>query len=142
MAAEGTRLLGVDDQDIIDAVRRSTPTILIRFEDVDPDVGVLDTLTKKGLANINAKPTYTPGELGKIFFARSADWVRWCERSGHFGEHDHIPGESRTYTLVDIQRMAFALHDRQRLPLDRLVRILRIVREIAQLHRYLPDKRR
>lgn len=66
------------------------------------------------------KPTFTITQVAKIFFARSADWLRWLgaqhEKEGGIFELDgeelvikRTESGNRVYTLVDVERLAHAL---------------------------------
>lgn len=70
--------------------------------------------------NHRVKPTFKITEVAKVFFFRSADWLRWLDRLDKeepVFELDGNPltiqrtekGGSRIYTLVDVERLAHAL---------------------------------
>jgi hypothetical protein len=83
--------------------------------------------------------TFNVSEVGKVFFGRSAHWVRWVEREkwtsigGHAIGH-RAPGNARTYTLADVEQMARLLWVNERINDAQLARTLMIVRLLVQLH--------
>lgn len=73
------------------------------------------------------KPTFRISEVGRFFFARSADWMRWLDGLATVDEPHGVftldgkplqikrtASGSRVYTLADIERLAHALleHDK------------------------------
>lgn len=73
-----------------------------------------DRLLMEGI-DCSEGPLYTVSEVAKFFFAKSAYWIRWRERSGAFVLDGKPVGTARTpqgarvYDLSDIEKMAHAL---------------------------------
>lgn len=62
----------------------------------------------------NIKPMFKVGEVAKIFFARSPDWLRWLgaqqkEETDNVLNARRTGSGSRIYTLVDVERIAHVL---------------------------------
>lgn len=95
------------------------------------------------------KPTFKIGEVARIFFARSPDWLRWLdgkkhEPSGGVFELEGKPLEvertdagARIYTLVDVERIAHALLEHRRIDPAQFVGAINIVRWMAYNYKIL-----
>lgn len=61
------------------------------------------------------EPIFTVSEAAKLFFARTASWLRWRERTGSLRVNNQEVGtgrsdaNSRRYSLADIEKVAHAL---------------------------------
>lgn len=94
------------------------------------------------------KPTFKVAEVARVFFARSADWLRWLgtrhDRDGGVLELDGKPliinrteSGSRVYTLVDVERLAHALLQHGQIDAQQFVAAINIIRWIAFNYRIL-----
>jgi hypothetical protein len=95
-------------------------------------------------------PHYTVQETAKVFFARSADWLRWRSRPS-LPKHPHgffvldgMPLEpkrtaagARYYTLADVERMAHALAQNDALDGLTLTKIIMIIKWQARLYKVI-----
>lgn len=91
-------------------------------------------------------PNYSVQEAAKLFFGRSADWLRWRYRKatnrphGYFVLNDVVLQPKRTeagsryYTLADIERMAYALVENYAIDPEQLYLILQTVLIQARLN--------
>jgi hypothetical protein len=127
---------------------------------VDPD-----RLMLAGV-DVSAKPRFTTGECGKIFFAFSPHWMRWVERKGVLDVqvvdpetgrtttrklYERTPAGARIFTLDVIELIIHALaaplpapppgEKPKRPPItgEQAARALAVVAAIARVHGYLPD---
>lgn len=96
--------------------------------------------------DVSEKPIFNVSEVGKIFFARSANWMRWVDKSGYLyldGEyvggfrHDGTANGYRRYTLSHVERMAHALAAREVIDSVQLIQALRLVQDEAKLWGYI-----
>lgn len=83
-------------------------------------------------------PAFNITDVGKIFFAKKNDWVRWRERQGFVfdGEPLLIPRDEsgyRTYTLPIIEKMAHALAQGGRISGQQLNLTLHVIQAEARL---------
>lgn len=91
------------------AVEEPDGAVVVTDHRIDPD-----SLMLAGIDTSKA-PLYSVGEVAKVFFARSAHWVRWVEREGKLvidGKpvaQERSKAGSREYSLTDIELMAHAL---------------------------------
>jgi len=90
------------------------------------------------------EPKFRVSEVAKVFFARSPHWVRWREREGHTDYFDQkINGRSdpnagaRSYTLVDVERMARGLAQHGAIDERQLAGALMILRGLGGIYGYL-----
>jgi hypothetical protein len=105
-------------------------------------------------------PNFTVKETAKVFFARSADWLRWRGRPVHAGhkENDGQPctdrchpdgffildeelleprrteAGARFYSLADVERMAHALAQNGALSTEKLIETIMIIKWVARLY--------
>lgn len=97
------------------------------------------------------KPSFKIAEVAKIFFARSADWLRWLgaqqEKEGGILELKGKPLEirrttsgSRTYTLVDAERIAHALLEHGKIDGTQFVTAINIIRWTAFNYKILTER--
>jgi hypothetical protein len=106
------------------------PTDGYLFDDVDP-------------AAIEEEPRFSVGELAKVFFGRSSHWIRWNERKGRLILDGEPVGASRsksgarTYSLVDVERMAHALAMNGGITGEQLLNALRIVQVQGRIYGHL-----
>ena len=89
-------------------------------------------LDKDGLPG----PTFTTGEVAKIFFGRRRWWLQMHDfvLDGALIEPRRNEHGVRQYTLVDIERMGYALAQAGEIGGERLISILSIVRHVAILN--------
>lgn len=96
----------------------------------------------------NIKPTFKIGEVAKVFFARSPDWLRWLstqnEQGGGIFELGGQPltvrrttSEARIYTLVDVERLAHALLEHGRIDMQQFTSAINIIRWMAYCYKIL-----
>jgi hypothetical protein len=88
----------------------------------------------------NQKPSFKVAEVASTFFARSPDWLRWVSSKNDFKingeplEIQRTESGSRRYTLVDIERLAHALFQADKIDTRQFVGVINIVRWIAYVH--------
>jgi len=76
---------------------------------IDPDKPILHSVPR------GVGPIFTVSEVSKIFFARTAHWVRWRERKGFLMldgrpvAQAKSPEGARRYNLHDVEEMTHAL---------------------------------
>ena len=135
-----------------------TPSAVIR-DDLNPpdrDFWVYDDMCIKDKSGIPV-PNYSVQDAAKVFFARSADWLRWrgrpvhphkedqpctsrCHPDGYFVldgvkiEEKRTEAGARVYTLADIERMAHALAQKEALDGRALTNVIMIVKWQARLY--------
>jgi hypothetical protein len=86
------------------------------------------------------RPTFKVAEVASTFFARSPDWLRWVSGKNDFRingellEIQRTDSGSRRYTLVDIERLAHALFQAEKIDTRQFVGVINIVRWIAYVH--------
>lgn len=67
------------------------------------------------------KPTFKIGEVAKVFFARSPDWLRWlgsrkdADPDSMVLDVRRTDAGSRIYTLVDVERIAHTLLEHEKI---------------------------
>jgi hypothetical protein len=94
-------------------------------------------------------PWFRIEDLAKFFFVKTKDWIRWLHRDapgypkGHF-LLDGVPivpkrtrAGYRAFSLPDIERMAYALHQDGRLADEDLGQILALIRQVAVRYKVL-----
>ncbi len=97
------------------------------------------------------KPSFKIAEVAMVFFARSADWLRWLgaqqEKEGGVLELKGKPLEvqrttagSRTYTLVDVERLAHALLENHKIDGTQFLTTINIIRWMAYNYRILSER--
>lgn len=117
----------------------------------DPDTGMwfylwddMFPMDPKG----RPKPFFGAQETAKLFFGKSADWLRWRYHPSNDGLYPHgyfvlndvilEPKRSTTgqryYTLADIERMAHALAQNDAIDGKRVTAIVSIVLWVARLY--------
>jgi hypothetical protein len=135
-----------------------TPTAVVR-DDLNPpdrDYWVYDEMCQTDKFGIPV-PNYSVQDAAKVFFARSADWLRWrgrpvhphkpneacnarCRPDGYFVldgmkiEEKRTEAGARVYTLADIERMAHALAQNDALDGLTLTKVIMIVKWQARLY--------
>lgn len=127
------------------------PDIGTQTTDVNPPGGkrfwLEDSMLPSGRLG-QIKPLFKIGEVAKIFFARSPDWLRGLgtqqEREGGVFELDGAPLEfkrtgsgARIYTLVDVERLAHALLEHGKIDVQQFVSAINIMRWMAYCYRIL-----
>ena len=95
-----------------------------------------DDMLPKGRRG-QVKPSFKITEVTKVFFARSADWLRWIEQDDQSGQVFSIAGEpleikrtetgNRSYTLVDVERLAHALLEHRKITVDQFIAAINII---------------
>lgn len=91
------------------------------------------------------RPVYSTAEVAKVFFGKSAAWIRWRERDGDFtldGQPivvSRAQSNIRKFTLLDVERMIYALSQRRVLQPPAVKLALHIVRCEAKLYGVLDD---
>lgn len=92
------------------------------------------------------KPKFSIGQVSKLFFARSSDWIRYLDRDEagfNLDGNPLIPSRSdagsRYYTLADVEKMAHALLQNGRLDLLHFAATIQIIRAMAFLYRIIPE---
>lgn len=124
-----------------------TQVVAIRDQRVPHDRFILldiDTsLSPQGEDDPKKVPLFTVGELGKVFFARSAHWVRWLETNGKLVFDGEPVGGRRTksgarvYTLNDIEVIAHGLKQQGVITVAQLTNALVMVQTLSRQWGYL-----
>lgn len=89
------------------------------------------------------KPTFRIGEVARIFFARSSDWLRLM---GQQQSDDSVldvkrtESGSRIYTLVDVEKIAHTLLEAERISMRQFVGAISIIRWMAYSYGILSDQ--
>lgn len=101
----------------------------------------------------NVKPTFSIAAVTKVFFARSPDWLRWLNT-----KHKKKGGEeilvldgrpldikrtdsgNRTWTLVDVERLAHALLQHGKIQPDAFIKTINTIRWMAYNYGILPER--
>lgn len=97
------------------------------------------------------KPVFRISEVAKVFFARSADWLRWLgtqhDADGGIFELDgreltikRTETGNRTYTLVDVERLAHALLQHGRIDGQQFVACINLIRWMAYSYKILKEE--
>jgi hypothetical protein len=97
------------------------------------------------------KPTFTITQVAKVFFARSADWLRWLgtkqnaeggvfELDGQALEIKRTESGNRVYTLVDVERLAHALLEHGKIDGVQFTTAINILRLMAYQYKILTDQ--
>lgn len=93
--------------------------------------------------DVSREPIFTVGEVAKVFFGRSAHWIRWRERKGYFDLDGEPVGDTRTsegarrYNLADIEKMAHALASKGAITGSQLRNALMLVQTEARVYGYI-----
>lgn len=122
-----------------------SPTIVIGDAAIDPDTWLFPRQFEPVKPGSVVRPTFTSSEVSKVFFARSAAWLRNNERKATLDGQPLVdflargPGERRDYTLFDIERIAHSFASGGLIPGERLQLTLRVLKLQAQLWRYLME---
>lgn len=95
-----------------------------------------DRLVTDGL-NTGLGPLMSAGEVGKVFFGRSAAWMRTGERDGLWEPPARSDTGIRTYTLADVERIGHALTFYERMSPHRLYALSVTIQMLLVLHGYL-----
>jgi hypothetical protein len=120
-----------------------SPTIVIGDAAIDPDKWLFPRQFEPIKPGSTVRPTFTVTEVAKVFFARSAAWLRNSERKATLDDKPLVDflardaGERREYTLYDIERIAHSFAQGGLIPGERLRLVLRLLQLEAQLWRYL-----
>lgn len=102
-------------------------TILMEFAEVDPSKLIFDGIDTSG------GPRWSTAEVAKVFFARTAHWMRWREQRGHFFldgvevTPERKPSGVRSYTLADVERLAHALAGHNAISASQLAMAIRML---------------
>lgn len=102
--------------------------MIIEGEGIDPDRMMFDGVDQ------SKSPTFTMGEVAKLFFGRSTSWLRVKERDGEFvlDGVEIVPSRSETnwrkFVLADIERLAHALASSGAITPHHLMQTLRILK--------------
>jgi hypothetical protein len=121
------------------------PTIVIGDAAIDPDTWIFARQFEPVKPGAVVRPTFSSSEVSKVFFARSAAWLRNSERKATLDGKPVVDflargaGERREYTLYDIERIAHAFAAGGLIPGDRLRLTLRLLQFEAQLWRYIME---
>lgn len=115
------------------------PTVIIADAAIDPDKFLFEGV------DTTEFPTFSVGEVSKIFFARSPAWLRQMEAKGYFdveGDIEFTPRRfvsknARFFCLEDIEKVAHALTYHQAIPATRLRIILTMLKAQGQLWGYI-----
>lgn len=105
----------------------------------DPDIPA-DRLMFEGI-DPDGSPQFRVSEVARVFFARSSHWVRYCENENFFTLDGEVvatrrtPEGARTYNLLDIEKMAHALAQNDRIDGETLHRVLSIIRLVGEVHK-------
>jgi len=94
------------------------------------------------------KPTFTIAQVAQVFFARSGDWIRYLEGLGEEAlmldgkilEPRRTISGSRYYTLSDVEKMAHALLQNQRIDVMQFIAVIELVRWMAFQNRMIPER--
>lgn len=94
----------------------------------------------------NVRPIFTITQVASVFFARSSDWIRYIDGLGEDGfyldGHKLMPARTesaaRYYTLADVEKMAHALLNNDRIDPMQFAGTINIVRWIACLYKLIP----
>lgn len=106
-------------------------------------------ITRQG----QVKPVFAITQLAKVFFARSADWVRWLSSltdEDGLEEVFTLDGEplviqrtdagNRFYTLVDVERVTHALLEHGRIDVQQFIGAINILKWMAFQYRILDER--
>lgn len=83
------------------------------------------------------EPTYTAGEVSRLFFGRNGNWLRWEERRLETSFAQRAENGYRRYALSNIEEMAFFLADHRRIEAPRLASCLFVIKIQAIMYEYL-----
>lgn len=97
------------------------------------------------------KPSFKIAEVAKMFFARSADWLRWLgaqqDKEGGVLELEGAPLEirrttsgSREYSLADVERLANALLEHGKIDGVQFITAINIMLHVALNYRILDER--
>jgi len=113
------------------------PKVVVSHEEIPADRMLLHGI------DTSAGPIFTVSEVAKIFFCRSSHWLRLQEYKGLYLDGQKVEParagktEVRQYTLTDVENLAHALAQDERISADQLMRALHAVRGIAMVWVYL-----
>lgn len=96
-------------------------------------------------------PTFTIASASEVFFGRSPDWLRGICQKAEKGEDVLMLDEkvftppradngSRTFSLVDIERLAHALAENRKIDGDRFNATINIILLVAYQHAILRER--
>lgn len=116
-----------------------SPSLIIADQAIDPDRFLFEGI------DTTERPTFSVGEVSKIFFARSPSWVRAEEKKGHcsiegdieFETRRRISKNARFYCLEDIEKIAHALTYHGAISVTKLRIVLMLLKYQGQLWGYL-----
>lgn len=94
--------------------------------------------------DVTDQPNFEVGEVARMFFGRSADWLRQQEVEGYTPEARRRPKKDdkskmepqRCYNLQDIEEVADALFAKERISVERYYLAKRLVRLVARVNEY------
>lgn len=117
------------------------PTVIIADAGIDPNNFLFEGIDTSEL------PTFSTGEVAKLFFARSPGWLRQQEAKGYFviegdievAPRRRISKNARFFCLEDIEKIAHALTYHQAIPAYRLRTVLMILKGQGKLWGYIND---
>jgi hypothetical protein len=130
---------------------------LFDFRDYTPRDKKTKAHVKGAPVDERLTPNFAVQETATTFFGRSPDWLRWRYRAddpkrskvrfpnGYFVLDDEVldpkttPSGARYYTLADIEKMAYALHDNAVLDGTQLACVLNIIYANAYLHEIIAE---
>lgn len=113
------------------------PAVVVIDNKVDPEAFMLTGI------DTSKTPLFSVGETAKFFFARSAHWVRWVDRSGKLVLDGKPVAQGRTeqgsrkYSLGDIELMAHGLAQQEAISGAQLRRALALIQIEAEIYDYL-----
>jgi len=115
---------------------KSVERMLIQPEGIDPSTMMFESLSESA-----KQPTFTTGEVAKLFFGRSVHWFRWRIRKGdtmldgvEVEVHRDESTKIRAYSLSDIEKIAHGLASNSAISPTQLIQCLRILRAQGILH--------
>lgn len=104
-----------------------------------------DRLILEGL-DVSEGPLFNITEVAKVFFGRTAYWIRWLDREDAFYLDDEYVGGTRTqsgarsYDLSHIEKMAHALAQKNKINTQQLHNALMVVLLVAKIWNHISDE--
>jgi hypothetical protein len=117
-------------------MRHALSVISVPVEDLPVDRFMFDHLAP----NPAGQMLWSTKLVGSIFFGMSQHWMRLQEREGYFvldGKSvaaTRAPTGIREYNLHDIEMIAHALRQQNRISVEKLVKILRVCRAVGDVN--------
>lgn len=117
--------------------RKKAQAIVLIDPGIDPD-----RLMFSAIEIPEKEPTFTIGEVVKVFFGLSVYWLRWRDRQGMLVYNGRRIGRrtssgARNYTLPDIEKMVHALALKEAITGEEMIRALWMLRLLGEIHGYL-----